>query len=69
MSTTASPAQAERIPRSRTAPARTFGPLLLRLHFYAGVFVAPFLLLAALSGLAYVFSPQIDRTVYALWAG
>ena len=42
-----------------------FGALLLRLHFYAGVFVAPFLLLAALSGLAFVFSPQIDRIVYA----
>ncbi|WP_307854342.1 PepSY-associated TM helix domain-containing protein, partial [Paractinoplanes toevensis] len=49
----------------RTAPAATFGPLLLRLHFYAGVLVAPFLLLAALTGLAYAFSPQLDRLVYA----
>ena len=65
MSTTAPPAQVTRSPRQRTAPPRTFGPLLLRLHFYAGVFVAPFLLLAALSGLAYAFSPQIDRLVYA----
>jgi uncharacterized iron-regulated membrane protein len=65
MSTTAPPAETARIPRQRIAPARTFGPLLLRLHFYAGIFVAPFLLLAALSGLAYVFSPQIDRIVYA----
>src|SRR5690242_7321571 len=61
MSTTAPPAEAVRISRPRPAPARTFGPLLLRLHFYAGIFVAPFLLLAALSGLAYAFSPQIDR--------
>ncbi|MFE9694818.1 PepSY-associated TM helix domain-containing protein [Micromonospora sp. NPDC005806] len=38
--------------------------LLLRLHFYAGVFVAPFLLVAALTGLAYTFTPQLDRLVY-----
>ncbi|GAA2627832.1 membrane protein [Paractinoplanes durhamensis] len=37
----------------------------MRLHFYAGIFVAPFLLLAALSGLAYTFTPQFDRMVYA----
>ncbi|MEU8076672.1 PepSY domain-containing protein [Catellatospora citrea] len=38
--------------------------VLLRLHFYAGVFVAPFLLLAALTGLAYTLAPQLDRLVY-----
>ncbi|GAA1891531.1 PepSY domain-containing protein [Asanoa iriomotensis] len=44
---------------------RTIGPLVLRLHFYAGVLVAPFLVVAALTGLAFVFSPQLDRIVYA----
>lgn len=38
--------------------------MLLRLHFHAGVFVAPFLLLAALTGLAYTLTPQLDRLVY-----
>ncbi|MGY5034302.1 PepSY domain-containing protein [Streptomyces sp. 900116325] len=38
--------------------------LLRRLHFYAGVFVAPFLLLAALTGLAYALTPQLDQLVY-----
>ncbi|MDX2848696.1 PepSY domain-containing protein [Streptomyces sp. PA03-3a] len=38
--------------------------LLVRLHFYAGVFVAPFLLVAALTGLAYTLTPQLDRLVY-----
>ncbi|MGW5122298.1 PepSY-associated TM helix domain-containing protein [Streptomyces noursei] len=38
--------------------------LLVRLHFYAGVFVAPFLLVAALTGLAYTLAPQLDRLVY-----
>jgi uncharacterized iron-regulated membrane protein len=39
-------------------------PLVLRLHFYAGIFVAPFLLVVALTGLAYVFSPQLSDLLY-----
>lgn len=46
-------------------PPRSIGALVLRLHFYAGVLVAPFLVVAALTGLAFVFSPQLDRLVYA----
>jgi uncharacterized iron-regulated membrane protein len=42
-----------------------FGALLLRLHFYAGVLVAPFLIVAALTGLAYTITPQLDQIVYA----
>ncbi|GAB3511421.1 PepSY-associated TM helix domain-containing protein [Phytohabitans suffuscus] len=42
----------------------SIGPLVLRLHFYAGILVAPFLAVAALTGLAFVFSPQLDRLVY-----
>ncbi|MEV6395422.1 PepSY domain-containing protein [Streptomyces sp. NPDC051907] len=38
--------------------------LLVRLHFYAGVFIAPFLFVAALTGLAYTFTPQLDQLVY-----
>ncbi|WP_448316385.1 PepSY-associated TM helix domain-containing protein [Streptomyces sp. CO7] len=41
--------------------------LLLRLHFYAGVFVAPFLFLAALTGLLYAFTPQLDQLVHGDW--
>ncbi|MCK9921362.1 PepSY domain-containing protein [Frankia sp. AgPm24] len=51
-----------------SAPAPTSGGvrlLVLRLHFYAGVLVAPFLVVAALTGLAYTFTPQLDRLVYA----
>ncbi|MFJ8490459.1 PepSY-associated TM helix domain-containing protein [Streptomyces sp. NPDC094038] len=49
------------------APARRpegFGALLVRLHFYAGVLVAPFLLVAAVTGLLYTFTPQLDHLVY-----
>ena len=48
------------------APRRGwFGQLLRRLHFYAGIFVGPFILVAALSGALYAISPQIENVVYA----
>ncbi|POX38042.1 peptidase [Streptomyces sp. Ru73] len=40
-------------------------PLVLRLHFYAGVCVAPFLLVAAVTGLLYACSFQAEKVVYA----
>ncbi|MEU5693037.1 PepSY-associated TM helix domain-containing protein [Actinosynnema sp. NPDC020468] len=39
-------------------------PLLRRLHFYAGVLIAPFVLVAALSGLLYACAPQLDALFY-----
>ncbi|MDG9675813.1 PepSY domain-containing protein [Micromonospora sp. DH14] len=48
-------------PARRTSP---FGALLLRLHFYAGILVAPFLVVAALTGLAYTTTPQLDKLLY-----
>ncbi|WP_406440082.1 PepSY domain-containing protein [Streptomyces sp. NBC_01613] len=47
---------------SRWAPLR---PLVLRLHFYAGVLVAPFLLIAAVTGFLYAGAFQAERLVYA----
>ncbi|MEU0026872.1 PepSY-associated TM helix domain-containing protein [Streptomyces sp. NPDC006335] len=46
---------------SRWAPLR---PLVLRLHFYAGLFVAPFLLVAALTGFLYAGAFQAEKIVY-----
>jgi uncharacterized iron-regulated membrane protein len=48
-------------------PARrgSLRPLLLRMHFYLGIFVGPFLFIAALTGLLYIFTPQLDRAVYS----
>nr|WP_042158949.1 PepSY domain-containing protein [Streptomyces lydicamycinicus] len=40
-------------------------PLVLRLHFYAGVLIAPFLLVAAVTGLLYAGSFQAEKFVYA----
>ncbi|MFJ9965988.1 PepSY-associated TM helix domain-containing protein [Streptomyces avermitilis] len=47
---------------ARWAPLR---PLVLRLHFYAGLLVAPFLLVAALTGFLYAASYQAEKIVYA----
>jgi uncharacterized iron-regulated membrane protein len=40
-------------------------PMVLRLHFYAGVLVAPFLLVAAATGFLYACSFQAERIAYA----
>ncbi|MGV0838013.1 PepSY-associated TM helix domain-containing protein [Mycolicibacterium thermoresistibile] len=49
-----------------TAPTqrRAMSTLLRRLHFYAGVFVGPFILIAAVTGLLYALIPQIDAAVH-----
>ncbi|MER5962557.1 PepSY-associated TM helix domain-containing protein [Streptomyces sp. NPDC002057] len=57
-------------PAAGAAPAKpttwsALRPLVLRLHFYAGVLVAPFLLVAAVSGLLYALSYQAEKIVYA----
>lgn len=38
--------------------------LLLRLHFYAGILVAPFILIAASSGALYAIAPSLEQIVY-----
>ncbi|MEU7556428.1 PepSY-associated TM helix domain-containing protein [Streptomyces sp. NPDC044571] len=40
-------------------------PLLLRLHFYAGIFMAPLLFVAAATGLLYSASWQAEKILYA----
>ncbi|MFI5593219.1 PepSY-associated TM helix domain-containing protein [Amycolatopsis sp. NPDC051758] len=58
---------AERVAEPVTEPRPGWAairPLLLRLHFYAGVFIGPFLLVAAVTGLAYVWAPQVEQSVY-----
>ncbi|MFF4211528.1 PepSY-associated TM helix domain-containing protein [Streptomyces sp. NPDC001796] len=47
------------------SPLRALRPLVLRLHFYAGVFVAPSLFVAAVTGLLYAGSFQAEKIVYA----
>lgn len=53
------------LPRGTAAPGGPFRPFLLRLHFYIGLFVGPFIFVAALTGLLYVLTPQIEARLYA----
>ncbi|MEG3134980.1 PepSY-associated TM helix domain-containing protein [Rouxiella sp. T17] len=39
--------------------------LLKRIHFYIGLFVGPFIFIAALTGVLYVITPQIENKLYA----
>ena len=40
-----------------------------RWHFYAGLFVIPFILILSATGAAYLFKPQIDRWEERAWRG
>lgn len=42
-----------------------FRAFLLRVHFYAGILAAPFLLVAAVTGGLYAMTPQLEQVLYA----
>lgn len=63
-STASTASTAEPAQRSSNSWWHGLRPLLRRLHFYAGMFVGPFLFVAALSGLLYTITPQLDELVY-----
>ncbi|MDR7327765.1 MULTISPECIES: PepSY-associated TM helix domain-containing protein [Catenuloplanes] len=52
------------VPR-RVNGGSALGALLLRVHFYAGLMIAPFLVVAAVTGLLFVATPTLDRLLYA----
>ncbi|MBB1583198.1 PepSY domain-containing protein [Serratia sp. OS31] len=58
------PAAAQNINQQVTTRS-WFIPLAMRIHFYIGLFVGPFLLIAALSGIFYALTPQIESRLYA----
>ncbi|MET9544978.1 PepSY domain-containing protein [Streptomyces sp. NPDC006627] len=65
----AEPSKPPRASGARPAAKRSgwasLRPLVLRLHFYAGLLIAPFLLVAAVTGLLYAGSYQVEKYVYA----
>ncbi|QES47724.1 peptidase [Streptomyces venezuelae] len=63
-STTGTPPQRTADPEPAGRSWQGVRALLVRLHFYAGVFVAPFLLIAAVTGLLYTVAPQLDQVLY-----
>lgn len=46
-------------------PNVSFYNLAWRWHFYAGLFVAPFMILLSLTGMVYLFKPQLDSLMYS----
>ncbi|MGA4633561.1 PepSY-associated TM helix domain-containing protein [Pseudomonas solani] len=46
-------------------PAVSFYNLAWRWHFYAGLFVIPFMILLSITGSIYLFKPQLDELMYA----
>ncbi|MFG0382766.1 PepSY-associated TM helix domain-containing protein [Pseudomonas sp. zbq_18] len=45
-------------------PKVSFYNLAWRWHFYAGLFVIPFMIMLALTGIVYLFKPQLDQLMY-----
>ncbi len=45
-------------------PPISFYNLAWRWHFYAGLFVAPIMILLAITGIIYLFKPQLDPLLY-----
>lgn len=46
-------------------PNVSFYNLAWRWHFYAGLFVAPFIIMLSLTGMVYLFKPQLDSLMYS----
>lgn len=47
------------------APSTWLYALMRRIHFYAGILVAPFIFIAAASGALYAISPQAEKIIYS----
>ncbi|WP_407670569.1 PepSY-associated TM helix domain-containing protein [Nocardia suismassiliense] len=57
------PPPPESTPARKPATRNGLYALAMRLHFYAGIFVAPFILIAAVTGALYAISPTLESIV------
>jgi uncharacterized iron-regulated membrane protein len=48
----------------KSTPVAHFYRVVWRWHFYAGLFVVPFMVMLAVTGSIYLFKPQLDRLMY-----
>ncbi|MEO0648883.1 MAG: PepSY domain-containing protein, partial [Cyanobacteria bacterium J06650_10] len=46
------------------SPGNRFYRTVWRWHFYAGLFVVPFMLVLGTTGIIYLFKPQLDNAMY-----
>lgn len=56
--------QKEPAPTKEPQRRSGLGPLMRRIHFYAGMFIGPFLLVAAISGALYAIAPTMEAIAY-----
>ncbi len=49
---------------AKITPVNHFYRVIWRWHFYAGLLIVPFMLILALTGLIYLFKPQLDSVMY-----
>lgn len=47
------------------SPVNRFYRTVWRWHFYAGLFVIPFMLILSVTGIIYLFKPQLDAAMYS----
>ena len=55
---------ADTAPGSESATTSRLYRLIWRWHFYAGLFVVPFMLMLAVTGIIYLYKPQLDDLMY-----
>ncbi len=51
-------------PNTTSSANSGFRAFITRLHFYLGLFVGPFILIAAVTGTLYVLTPQLENYIY-----
>lgn len=51
-------------PAAASTPVAHFYRVVWRWRFYAGLFVVPFLVMLSVTGIIYLFKPQLDRLMY-----
>ncbi|MGG2063379.1 PepSY-associated TM helix domain-containing protein [Bacillus sp. S14(2024)] len=54
----------ENADKSEVAKAQSLYRAVWRWHFYAGIIFAPFVILLAITGIIYLFKPQIENVMY-----
>lgn len=52
------------LPTPVDSPSNRFYRTVWRWHFYAGLFVVPFMMILAITGSIYLFKPQLDALMY-----
>lgn len=64
MTDTSLPNTKSKADSSTATSSASLKAFITRLHFYVGLFVGPFILIAAITGTLYVLTPQLENMIY-----